>query len=130
MTYVVHPGSSIKRKCCRNDLTNDNNFLYVCLSKILFIVTATLTFDPKINRALPLPQGIHVAKFGKDPINRTKVIVRKPVWTPIIPNHIIRPVSRQTYKKLLSFVKSFRNELLVAEEAYVILAKFTEGQNI
>jgi len=23
-----------------------------------------------------------VAKFGKDPIHRTKVIVRKPVWTP------------------------------------------------
>jgi hypothetical protein len=41
----------------------------------------TLTFDPKINRVLPLPQGNHVAKFGKDPIYRTKVIVRKPVWT-------------------------------------------------
>ena len=38
--------------------------------------------DPKINRVLPLPQGNHVAKFGKDPIYRTKVIVRKPVWTP------------------------------------------------
>ena len=24
--------------------------------------------DPKINRVLPLPQGNHVAKFGKDPI--------------------------------------------------------------
>jgi hypothetical protein len=24
----------------------------------------------------------HVVKFGKDPIYRTKVIVRKPVWTP------------------------------------------------
>jgi hypothetical protein len=31
--------------------------------------------DPKINRVLP--QGNHVAKFGKDPIYRTKVIVRK-----------------------------------------------------
>ena len=38
--------------------------------------------DPKINRVLPLPQGNHVAKFGKDPIYRTKVIVRQPVWTP------------------------------------------------
>jgi len=38
--------------------------------------------DPKINTVLPLPQGNHVAKFGKDPIYRTKVIVRKPVWTP------------------------------------------------
>jgi len=38
--------------------------------------------DPKINRVLSLPQGNHVAKFGKDPIYRTKVIVRKPVWTP------------------------------------------------
>jgi hypothetical protein len=27
--------------------------------------------DPKINRVLPLPQGNHVAKFGKDPIYRT-----------------------------------------------------------
>jgi hypothetical protein len=42
----------------------------------------TLTFDPKINRVLPLPQGNHVAKFVKDPIYRTKVIVRKPVWMP------------------------------------------------
>jgi hypothetical protein len=33
--------------------------------------------DPKITRVIPLPQGNHVAKFGKDPIYRTKVIVRK-----------------------------------------------------
>jgi hypothetical protein len=33
--------------------------------------------DPKINRVLPFLQGNHVAKFGKDPIYRTKVIVRK-----------------------------------------------------
>ena len=38
--------------------------------------------DPKINRVLPLPQGNHVAKFGEDPIYRTKVIVWKPVWMP------------------------------------------------
>ena len=37
--------------------------------------------DLKINRVLSLPQGNHVAKFGKDPIYRTKVIVWKPVWT-------------------------------------------------
>jgi hypothetical protein len=54
--------------------------------------------DPKINRVLPLPQGNHVAKFGKGPIYRTKVIVQKPVWTPTTPNHIIRPVSRRVYK--------------------------------
>jgi hypothetical protein len=30
--------------------------------------------DPKINRILPLPQGNHVVKFGKDPIYKTKVI--------------------------------------------------------
>ena len=58
--------------------------------------------DAKINRVLPLPQGNPVAKFGKDPIYRTKVIVRKPVWTPArqpaIPNHIIRSVSRRAYK--------------------------------
>jgi hypothetical protein len=47
------------------------------LSKILFIVTVTLTFDPKINRILPLPQGNYVVKFGKDPINRNKVIMWK-----------------------------------------------------
>jgi hypothetical protein len=54
------------------------------LSKIIFIVTVTLTFDlmtPK-NSFLPLPQENHVALFGKDPIYRTKVIVRKPMWTP------------------------------------------------
>ena len=41
--------------------------------------------DPKINRVLPLPHDNHVVKFGKDPIYRTKVIVRKPVWTPAHP---------------------------------------------
>jgi hypothetical protein len=45
--------------------------------------------DPKINRVIPLPQGNHVAKFGKDPIYRTKVIVRKPVWTPARPPYPI-----------------------------------------
>ena len=30
-----------------------------------------------INRVFPLPQGNHAAKFGQDPIYRTKVIVRK-----------------------------------------------------
>ena len=30
--------------------------------------------DPKINRVLPLLRGNHVAKFGKDPIYRTKVM--------------------------------------------------------
>ena len=34
---------------------------------------------------LTLPQGNQVAKFGKDPIYRTKVTVRKPVWTPESP---------------------------------------------
>jgi hypothetical protein len=38
--------------------------------------------DPQINRVLPLLQGNHVAKFIKDPIYRTKIIVQKPVWTP------------------------------------------------
>jgi hypothetical protein len=42
---------------------------------MLFIVTATLTFDlmtRETNRVLPLPQGNHVAKIGQDPIYRTK----------------------------------------------------------
>jgi hypothetical protein len=30
-----------------------------------------------------------VPKFGKDPIYRTKVIVRKPVWTPARPPYPI-----------------------------------------
>jgi hypothetical protein len=34
--------------------------------------------DPKINRVLPLPQGNHVVKFGKDPIYRTKVMWKQP----------------------------------------------------
>ena len=29
MTDVVHHGSSFKRKCCRNDKTNDNSFLNI-----------------------------------------------------------------------------------------------------
>jgi hypothetical protein len=33
--------------------------------------------EPKINGVLPLPQGNHVVKFGKDPIYRTKVILWK-----------------------------------------------------
>ena len=33
--------------------------------------------DPKLNSVFPLPQGNHVAKFVKEPIYRTKVIVRK-----------------------------------------------------
>jgi hypothetical protein len=45
--------------------------------------------DPKIYRVLPLPQGNHVTKFGKDPIYRTKVIVQKPVWTPARPPYPI-----------------------------------------
>jgi hypothetical protein len=50
--------------------------------------------DPKINRVLPLPQENHLAKFGKDPIYRTKVIVWTPARPPpAIPNHIIRPVT-------------------------------------
>ena len=32
---------------------------------------------PKINRVLPLPQGNHVVKIGKDPIYRTNVIMQK-----------------------------------------------------
>ena len=69
--------------------------------------------DPKINRVLPLPQGNHVAKFGKNLIYRTKVIVRKPVWTPAIPNHIIRPISRRVYKneRIWSYVKETTSHL-------------------
>ena len=62
--------------------------------------------DPKINRVLPLPQGNRVAKFGKDPIYRTKVIVRKPVWTPAIPNHIIRSVSRRAHRNQIKWHNS------------------------
>ena len=35
--------------------------------------------DPKANRVLSIPQGNHMAKIVKDPIYRTKVIVRKPL---------------------------------------------------
>ena len=57
------------------------------LSKIIFIATVTLTFGlmTAINRVVPLPQGYHVVKFGKDPIYRTKVIMRK---DPVVKNYI------------------------------------------
>ena len=42
------------------------------------------TNDPKINRALPLLQGNHVAKFGKDPIYRTKVVVETTLLSKIL----------------------------------------------
>ena len=35
--------------------------------------------DPKINRVLPLRQGNHVVKIGKDPMYRTKVMRNDPV---------------------------------------------------
>jgi hypothetical protein len=41
------------------------------------ILAIVLSADPKINRVFSLPQGNHVAKFGKDPTYRTRVIVRK-----------------------------------------------------
>ena len=58
--------------------------------------------DPKINMVLPRRKGNHVAKFSKDPIYRTKIIVRNLCGhppaarrpSPAIPNHIIR-----AYKK-------------------------------
>ena len=79
-----------KRSCCQNSIYSNGDL-------------DLWPNDPKINRVLPLPQGNHVAKFGKDPIYRTKVIVWKPVWTPThppaIPNHIIRPVSGLVHKK-------------------------------
>jgi hypothetical protein len=54
----------------------------VIRSKVKVTVTINRIFDnrvvsARINRILPLPQGNHVAKFVKDPIYRTKVIVRK-----------------------------------------------------
>jgi hypothetical protein len=56
-----------------------DNRVTTLLSKILFIVSDLDLWpnDPKINMALPLPQGNHVAKFVKGPIYRTKVIVWK-----------------------------------------------------
>jgi hypothetical protein len=41
------------------------------LSKIIFIVMVTLTFHPKINRVLPIPQKNHVAK--ESPAKRERV---------------------------------------------------------
>jgi hypothetical protein len=40
--------------------------------------------DPKINRILPLPQGNHVVKFGKDPIYRTSYHVETTLLSKII----------------------------------------------
>jgi hypothetical protein len=44
----------------------------VIKSKVKVTVTINIIFD----------NSNHVVKFGKDPIYRTKGIVRKPVWTP------------------------------------------------
>jgi hypothetical protein len=57
-------------------------YLFILSLSILCIyifacVLTHLILDPKINRVLPLPQGNHVVKFGKDPIYRTKVIMWK-----------------------------------------------------
>jgi hypothetical protein len=50
---------------------------------IYFGIITIIPFDnlyrPKINRVLPLPQGNHVVKFGKDPIFRTKVMWKRPI---------------------------------------------------
>ena len=59
-----------KRPCCKKNSIYSNGDLQLWPN------------DPKINKVLPLLQRHHVTKFGKDPIYRTKVIVRKPVWTP------------------------------------------------
>ena len=70
----------------------------------------TLTFYPKINRVLPLPQANHVAQVGQDPIYRTKVIVRNLCGRPpTAPNHIIRPVSRRAYKNQQSLTQIINN---------------------
>jgi hypothetical protein len=62
--------------------------------------------DPKINRILPLPQGNHVVKFGKDTIYRTKVIMWKqphmiPLWKGKNPIYfgVIRSKVKVTYYK-------------------------------
>jgi DUF1365 family protein len=58
----------------------------VIRSKVKVTVTIDRIFDNRVistksipGRVLSLPQGNYVAKFVKDPIYRTKVIVRKPV---------------------------------------------------
>jgi len=78
--------------------------------------------DPKINRVLPLPQGNHVTKIGKDPIYRTKVIVRKPVWTPALPppashaqSHNTVP-SRDGRKKSEYFLEIWDNAISLPED--------------
>jgi hypothetical protein len=50
----------------------------VIRSKVKVTVTMHIIFDPKINGVLPLSQGNHVVKFGKDPLYRTKVIRKRP----------------------------------------------------
>jgi hypothetical protein len=90
------------------------SFSYSDLFKITIpddLSLGLITIDSSYNnsfKAFPpwfvILQGNYVAKFGKDLIYRTKVIVRKPVWTPAsrpppaIPNHILRPISRRAYK--------------------------------
>jgi hypothetical protein len=51
----------------------------VIRSKVKVTVAINIISDNRVvsTRVLPLPQGNHVAKFGKDPIYRTNVIMRK-----------------------------------------------------
>jgi hypothetical protein len=53
-------------------------YLGVISSKVKVTITINIIVDNSVvNRVLPHQQGNHVAKFVKDPIYRTKVIVRK-----------------------------------------------------
>jgi hypothetical protein len=61
--------TELKLSCGNNPVVN--NFIY---SNGDFDLWPN---DPIINRVLPLQQGNHVAKFGQDPVYRTKVIMRK-----------------------------------------------------
>ena len=74
--------------------------------------------DPKINRVLPLPHGNHVAKFGKDPIYRTKVIVWKPCGRPPYPITKYGPSRDGRIKTYIQafYFKTLTNNIMYAVE--------------
>jgi hypothetical protein len=83
--------------------------------------------DPKIYMFLPLPQGNHVAKFVKDPIYRTKVIVLGhmiSLWTG--KNPIYFGVIRSKVKVTVTINRIFDNRIVCTHNFCSVYWIFTK----